>query len=68
MTFVIQSLFPGIVQIFGSKKIFSILFQNNNFFFQTQGYQNNRWAIETLKKAGTKLINDVLQTYMYRQD
>ena len=39
---------------FGSKNqdFFQIFFQNNSFFFETQGYQN-RWSIETLKKAGT---------------
>ena len=32
---------PGFVQIFGSKiqDVFQTFFQNNYFFFQTQGYQ-----------------------------
>ena len=56
MTFVTQSLFPGNVQIFGSKKfkIFSTLFPKQ-LFLLPDSRLSNRWAIETLKKAGTKL-------------
>ena len=37
---------------------FQIFLQNNNFFFQTQGYQIGHGSIETLKNAaGTKLFS-----------
>ena len=41
MTFVTQSLFPGIAQIFGSKiqDFFQTFSKTTIFFFQTQGYQ-----------------------------
>ena len=35
-----------------NQDFFQTFFQNNGLFFETQGYQN-RWSIETLKKAGT---------------
>ena len=50
----------GFVQIFGSKiqDFFQTFFQNDNFFFQTQGYRIASWSTETLKNIGTKLFRD----------
>ena len=45
----------GFVNWFLDPKI-TTFFPKQHFFFQTQGYQN-RWPIETLKKAGTKLFS-----------
>ena len=45
----------GFVNWFWDPKI-KTFFPKQQFFSQTQGYQN-RWPIETLKKAGTKLFS-----------
>ena len=39
-----------------NQDFFQTFFQHNSFFFETQRYQN-RWSIETLKKAGTLLFS-----------
>ena len=42
-----------------NSRLFPDLFpiKDNNFLFQTQGYQIGQWSIETLKNAGTKLFS-----------
>ena len=64
MTFVTQSLFTVRVCTYfwiQNSSFFPDFFQNNNFFFQTQGYQIGER--ETLKKQEQSVINDALQTY-----
>ena len=44
-----------------NSRVFKTFFQNNNFFFQTQGYQIGQWSIETLTTQVQSFFNDALQ-------